>query len=340
MHTSTSKSIRLALVAMFAVCGLAGAACTATPSTDTTTTSTTTVTVPTSWDFTVQVVLQQNLIALYGGQAALEAKVATQLTTVSTRFASLGPIHFVPTKFVYFTGSANDQVGASHAGADFQIIYTEDLGYSTGWYGGAQTLMTAWGSAWGGSFGATATEAITHELGHSRGAIDMYAQDVDGAKNSVNGQAYSAEPSIMTYPYGVTIWDGCSAAVISKSANSIYQNASVFTSLLPSAYSVQVTQDGANVSGAAIAVYAVRWFSGTVESNPVQAGVTNASGAFQLSGNPFAGTVGTNWDTSAANFLITATKGGKTVSTWLPISEACKWGASHSTAYAATISLG
>ncbi len=327
-----TKSIRLAFVAIFTVFGLA--ACTAAP------TIPTEPTVPVVWGFTVQVALQQNLISLYGGQAALEAKVTQQLATVSARFASLGPIHFVPTKFVYFTGSANDQVGIPHPGANFQIIYTEDLGYSTGWYGDAQTLTTAWGPAWGGSFGATATDAITHELGHSRGAIDMYAMDVDAAKNPINGQAYAAEASIMTYPYGVTTWDGCSAAVITKSADQIYQNAPIFTSLLPGAYSVQVTQGGANVSGAAVAVYAVRWFSDAVESTPVQTGVTSSSGAFQLTGNPFAGTVGTNWDTSMANMLITATKGGKTVSTWLPISEACKWGALHTTAYTASLSLG
>lgn len=334
-----TRTIRLTLVVVFVTLGLASAACTSVPPDGSTTTTSTTA--PTNWDFTMQVAVQQNLIAPYGGQAALEAKVVQQLAAIGARFAALGPIHFTVAKFVYFPGSANDQVGLAHTGADFQIIYTEDPGYSTGWYGDVQTLMTAWGPAWGGSFGATATDAITHELGHARGAIDMYAMEVNPAQNPVNGQGYAPETSIMSYPYGVTTWDGCSAAVITKSANQIYQNAPVFNSLLPSTYSLQVTQGGVNVTSAAIAVYAVRWFSGAVESTPIQTGVTNASGVFQLTGNPFAGTVGTNWDTSMANLLITATKGGKTVSTWLPISEACKQGAAHpGTAFAATISLG
>jgi hypothetical protein len=66
----------------------------------------------------------------------------------------------------------------------------------------------------GGVFAAYATDGLTHEFGHSRGAVDLYQESVPAANNPVSGASFSAPTSIMTYPYGVTTWDRYTIGII------------------------------------------------------------------------------------------------------------------------------
>jgi hypothetical protein len=75
----------------------------------------------------------------------------------------------------------------------------------------------------GGVFAAYATDGLTHEFGHSRGAVDLYQESVPAANNPVSGASFSAPTSIMTYPYGVTTWDRYTIGIINHSKTTIYQ---------------------------------------------------------------------------------------------------------------------
>lgn len=274
--------------------------------------------------FTLQVAFPQNLVASYGGEAAVSSLVGDQMGVINQRFMSLGHFNFHVVSVTYYAGSANDAMMQSHPGANFLLVYSETFGDETGWVGSQQALMVGAMRQQGGVFGSQATDAAVHELGHARGAIDMYAMNVDGNNNPITHQDYQAEQSIMTYPYGETVWDGYSRSIIQASGSMIYQNSPIVSGSLPTTYRVKVVNSyGTPVSGATIQVYPVKWGSNAVASQPVMSGSTT-SGVWQLPANPFAGKIGDPYDTSAGNFLVTATRSGQTASTWMPISEAGK----------------
>ena len=65
--------------------------------------------------------------------------------------------------------------------------------------------------------------AITHELGHFRGVIDLYAEVIDGTQNPVNGESYmpiSCLMNNMTYtPDAESVWSDYAVKIINKAGN-------------------------------------------------------------------------------------------------------------------------
>lgn len=65
--------------------------------------------------------------------------------------------------------------------------------------------------------------AITHELGHFRGVIDLYAEVIDGANNPVNGESFMPISCLMnnqTYtPDAESVWSDYAVKIINKAGN-------------------------------------------------------------------------------------------------------------------------
>lgn len=276
-----------------------------------------------TWTFTVKVGVSTEVINARGGETATQALVNQQLATVSSRFTRFrGTIKFVPSVFYTFSNSPVDETFKPHPEANFLVIYTELPNVSGGWQGSNQSVLQAWTPDWGGVFSSYGTDGLTHEFGHARGAVDLYGLNV--MSNPVNGATYTAPQSIMTYPYGETLWDNYSRSIINASDSTIYSGAPIVDKSLPSTYSVVAKNKstGKLASGAAVKVYPVEWFSGAVTPSPLMSGKTGAFGKWQLPRNPFApGTAGKPWDLAFPNFLVVVTWQGRTAYRWLPLAD-------------------
>ena len=219
--------------------------------------------------------------------------------------------------------------------ADLHVIYVENPLVGGGWAGVFQVIMHSWyepnvaGIVEGNAFAPHATDGLAHEFGHFRGAIDIYAINVDPAKNPVNHTGFQAKDTlgetIMDYAYDHQVIDAYSRCIIEKSADTVNDEVPVVAQTLPGTYQVNVkTAAGANVAGASVKLYPVEWYSNSVTASPVVTGTTASNGLYQLSSNPFRTpeSVTKPWGTVAGNFLVEVRKGSQVSYSWLPISAA------------------
>jgi hypothetical protein len=294
----------------------------------------------TSWNFTVMVGLSSDLVTEYGGLSALETDVNNQLATVSSRFTGFAaPIHFQANQFYVYSDDPTAELAVPHPGSGFLLLYTEATGAPGGWYGGDQAILHDWPTSMGGVFAAYATDGLTHEFGHSRGAVDLYQESVPAANNPVSGASFSAPTSIMTYPYGVTTWDRYTIGIINHSKTTIYQGAPVVDASFPSMRVLVKNSAGVAVTGAAVTLYPVTWGAASVQATAVMSGTTGTGGYFRLKSNPFKpGIVGEPWNLAAPNFVVKATRNGHTGYGWLPLTTVGAWYFQHpGTTYTLTI---
>lgn len=305
---------------------------------------------PTTWTFTVKAAYTPAMVARYGGEAALQQKITDQLATVGSRFVGFAAtIKLTATEFAQYSGDPFTQAGVAHPNANLQIVYTEDPTVNGGWLGSLQTIVHSWhhqngsGVEVGDAFIGDANDALTHETGHFRGAIDEYAINVTAANNPVSHTGYQTETSIMDYPYGNTTWSEYTRHIVNTEATTINSPVPTVAVSLPTQYQVNVIDHtGAPVMGATTSVYPVVWYSGAVTATATQTGSTASNGTWTMS-NPFQplAVAGVPWGVADGNFLIQATKNGVTAYDWLPITHVGNWYFNHPGApYVVTLTVG
>lgn len=288
-----------------------------------------------SWDFTVKVGYSQEMVTKYGGEAALQGRITAQLGQIADRYTGFSKSFTIRPISFYTYASAYDQYSLPHPEADLHVIYVENPLVGGGWAGVFQVIMHSWyepnvaGIVEGNAFAPHATDGLAHEFGHFRGAIDIYAINVDPAKNPVNHTGFQAKDTlgetIMDYAYDHQVIDAYSRCIIEKSADTVNDEVPVVAQTLPGTYQVNVkTAAGANVAGASVKLYPVEWYSNSVTASPVVTGTTASNGLYQLSSNPFRTpeSVTKPWGTVAGNFLVEVRKGSQVSYSWLPISAA------------------
>ena len=283
------------------------------------------------WSFSVVARMPQALVDKYGGGLAAYAAVYAQLATVSDRFNApnvfAGTLAFTLTGFEITTDSGNHEVMKAHAGYDFAVVYDE-TGLQGGWRGPQQAILHAWPADQGGVFASNATDGLVHEFGHARGAVDLYDEDVEAAKNPINHAAFDAPAGIMTYPYGETVWDQYSADIINASGSTLYQGAPIVDAALPPIFAIRAFVVGELTGGVHIDLFPVKWSGNRVRSSPALSGVTTTSGAWRLPHNPFTpGAPHKPWNLAYPNFLVRARIASGVFSAhpmigyaWLPLS--------------------
>ncbi|MBI3416628.1 MAG: hypothetical protein HY043_15150 [Verrucomicrobia bacterium] len=275
---------------------------------------------PPDWKFTIIAAVSHATATNYGGLAKVKTYITNQIDTVNHRFNDpkvfKGIFQFTVESVYEFTGDPVAELSVPHPNQDFKIVYDGFPKQGGGWYGQFRAIHHSWAvTNSGGPFGADATDGIVHEFGHSRGAIDMYALNVDASKNPINDTGFTATKSIMTYPYGERFWDEYSQHLINKSGAVVVPSSTYLTSEFPASMGVQVLGlTGQPLADVLIDVYPVIWFQSTVTNPPVLSGKTDSKGEFVFSKNPFGpNTSGAPWDLRYPNFLVTARKASSIV---------------------------
>lgn len=281
------------------------------------------------WIFTVEVGIEKKTADAVGGFEEAKKIVKTQFETINNKFNSpkvfKSKICFKVSSFFEFEGKSTDYCFSGHPCCDIRMVingFCADDDAGGGWYSGnIKCIHHRWNMDHkGGTFGQAATDGITHEFGHVRGAIDIYALKVDKEKNPVNHTVYEGVKGIMNACYGESVWDSHSISMINRSVDSI--NPPDLRNLFPKKIGIKVVdENGLPHSGCSIKLFPVAWYSYTVQDKAAKEGVTGNTGELYFSENPFDPTTGDEypWNIKYCNFLVEASNGGKTSYAWMPI---------------------
>ena len=276
----------------------------------------------TPWRFSVLVGINEATSDYYGGFDSSKAKIIAQLDRINDIFNQNNDfaqeIYFEADSIYEFSGSSMDETSLPHSGFDVRLVINgvPNTG-GGGFFGDYKAIHHAWSydGDFGGPFDGYGTDGLAHEFGHYLGAVDLYGIQVNAENNPVNGTAYTAANSMMTYPYGNHVWDQHSIFII-DSQNGVPNS-------FPSVIKVKVTDNYDNpVTGAKIKLYPVNWYSYSVIPVVSDSGTTGMSGEFLFASNPFrAHTSGHHWDVRYANFLVEVSAGTKKAYSWMSIDE-------------------
>jgi len=188
-----------------------------------------------------------------------KAKLKEQWDQINTRFNTSDKKHQLKRKYI-FKPDLDDIIvyeGCSYWGENgantkaikqmdqniFKLVVIYDFFYEgaeKGEYGGGcgnddgiGTILVINGSEgmknkYNDHFGVYTYRAITHELGHFRGIIDLYADVVKGENNPVNGEAYNPPSCLMNeycyMPDEESSWSDYAIKIINKTGNTKQEN--------------------------------------------------------------------------------------------------------------------
>jgi hypothetical protein len=281
------------------------------------------------WRFGLIVGVTDRTERHYGGLAATEVLIRAQIDAINNTFNAPNVFNrtfefYVDQVYSFSTAVAAEYV-KPHPKHAYRMVYDGFPAVGGGWLGAYQAIYHSWAVGLNlGTFGSDATDGLTHEFGHARGAIDLYALAVDAANNPVNGWAYRiTTSSIMNHPYGVSDWDAHTVNIINTNTKTWAPPIDYITKAFPPGFDV-VVSDAAGKPQARVDVnfYPVVWHTRTLGATAVATGRTDAAGRFVLPLNPFdPGRPGNPWDIRYCNFLVEAKRGAMVVYRWLPIDE-------------------
>ncbi len=243
-----------------------------------------------------------------------------------------GVLDFAIDSIYQFSTDVAAEIQSPIQGFDYRLIYDAYAGLNVGSYtDSTRTIFMVWMSD--GMFGQYSIDILSWHFGRARGCIGLEWVTVKAAQNPVNKQAYTGVKSIMNWPYGESAWDEYSINVINYYAEKVYYGPNLIESIYPASCGVVVRSGlGEPVANATVNLYGIAKRTFTVDTPAVVTGVTDASGEFVLTGNPY------NPDAAGPleylNFLITAVNDNDTAYNWMSVNEIGNvWFANPDSAY-------
>ncbi|GAB2545783.1 hypothetical protein GCM10027085_41770 [Spirosoma aerophilum] len=284
------------------------------------------------WTFRLIVAVEKQTADYYEKNLSkpISQIVREQLNTVNANFNSStafkGVYNFRVDSVYVFAGSVGEVVFRPQPAYDYNIVINgfSDNTVGGGWYGAYHTIYHSWQwNYFDGPFARTATDGLTHEFGHARGAIDIYALRVEGKNNPISQETFEPVSSIMNYPYGNITWDEHTTSLLNATAGQPIEGERYITDAFPDTIGIRVVNtQGRPLKNADLTVYPVDWFSYAVTNSPILTARTNEQGSYLFSSNPFQpARNGYPWHIRYCNFLVKAVINSVTVYTWMPLYE-------------------
>ncbi|GAA4458289.1 hypothetical protein GCM10023189_30290 [Nibrella saemangeumensis] len=282
------------------------------------------------WAFNVVIAVERQTADYF--QHTSSKDIATiarnQLATVTANFNSSrdfkGRFDFRADSVYVFDGDAGPEISRPHPGYTYKLVIN---GFSPvtsggGWYGGNTTIYHNWPwHLYGGPFGKWATDGVTHEFGHARGAVDIYAMRVESRNNPINQQSFEAISSIMNSTYDNIVWDEHTVNLLNTTGGKPIVGEAYITKAFPAKIQLKaVNAQGKPMDNATIEIYPIDWYSNKVTPTPVLQRQTDGRGIFEFATNPFQpSTQGYPWHIRYANFLVKAVYNNVAAYTWMPL---------------------
>ena len=285
--------------------------------------------------FSVKIGIDRETTDHLGGEAVVRERVVKMFGTINRAFnynadklGITGYYDFVPDmdSLYIFAGSSRVEIDRPHPNHDYLVIMDGYRNYPNeghgGWFGSEhQTIGHDRGHVPGeisDPFDGNATDGIIHEFGHARGIIDLYAANVDAARNPVNGQGFNGVDCIMNYCYGVRHWSSYAVNILNLTKDKSVNVDDVIANLFPENINI-VVRDWQNkpVKDAKIKAYPVVWYSYAVQEQPAWEGVTTSKGIYTFPGLPYVRQKAFGF--KYINFLVEAEYDGVKAYGWMPL---------------------
>lgn len=291
-------------------------------------------------EYTVKVSVDPALARKVGGWSHVAAKVAHQFDVVNQRFND--PDNHLALHYNFhvnalseFKGSCREALAQPHPKSTFLLAEVDKcpkavFGARTdaAFFLNEQAVLDAHhvGTLKEKAFASDEGEVLTHEFGHSRGAVDEYNIIAPKGRNSITNTSYFPPTSIMNDQFLTHLFDPYSQHVINAQGNALrfHETEAVAARILPSHVQVRVLLDGQPLTAAAtVRLWPVGWGEREVSSEPSVVKVTDAQGVADL-GNVFGRTTELSppWDITTPLLLATVVHQGHLASGWLSIIDA------------------
>jgi hypothetical protein len=127
------------------------------------------------------------------------------------------------------------------------------------------------------------SEALAHELGHGRGAPDIYAMEVK--VNPVNSQTFSPVKCIMNLCWGGDSWSEYTQLLINRNKNLIMGEKGFVPQeqpQYPEKLTLKVTRNKQEVPYVDVNIYREKMYENSIQTTPLK-NSTNSSGELELS---------------------------------------------------------
>lgn len=295
-----------------------------------------------SYTFTLEIAFEKKTSDSYGDPFAKTWEAIDEINRKFNTGELKAYYNFQPRYFSVFNDSdaANDGAYYNcthklHVGTDYYIAIDRYASQQGGYFATPYfNILHAWqdnaNDKQNGPFSEFATDALVHELGHARGAIDLYALEADTNNNPIApGIGFKlSEASFMNYPYGVERWGDYSAAIINMQggAQAIADSGLIDHSRPGKIMLKLVDKDGIPLPAANVIAYPVLNYSNQVSHESIYAGKSNAEGVMEVPSD----LVGFNFlsDKNILNIFLLLDFKGQRFYSWLPVTELNKayWG--------------
>ena len=292
------------------------------------------------WRFSLVAGISEQTADKYGGMDSVQDLTAKYVAGVNNKFNAPGVfngiIRFSFDSLYQFNKSVVDEIKDTIPGFDYRLLFDHFSDWSLNrWYSDSRTVCMAMDTSMiSDMFGQTSIDAGVYNFAQARGCIPVGWVKVEAANNPVNGMEFKvAEESIMNWPYGEDRWSELSINMINYYANNIFYSPGIIGRAFPSSMGVRVNSTvGVPLSGAELTFYGVKLESFSVDSIPIFSGITDSTGEFVFSQNPY--NPASEADLRYHNILISTVHQSDTVYTWKPVFEAVNaWFANPDSSY-------
>lgn len=282
------------------------------------------------YTFSVKVGIDRETVDTLGGEGAVREKCRRMFERINGRFnnGQLDGIYDFQVDwdaFYIYEGNSRDEVFKPHPGHDYLVVMDGFVNHEAesggGWFGGwVQTIyhvrLEIPGRVSDPFDAPTATDALIHEFGHARGIPDIYA--MAAYDNPVNGMKFHGVRCMMNNCYGETVWSDYAVNIMNRT-RSRARAGDIANRAFPEEMYIEVSdRRGRPVSGAAVNLYPVRFYSYAVTPEKFFSAMTDADGRVLLPRDIYAG----NKDFRSleyANFFVEAVSGDGSGYAWLPL---------------------
>ena len=281
------------------------------------------------WKFRCKIFGREDIVRRAGGRIPFMKKVDALLKDVSGFYQvpEINPeggnqVHFFMSEMVMYEGSSTthmyDNSGGLDDSYDVRIVMSlNDPNFDRdGYLGSPYMSIIHTKDSYDGLWTGNGRDALVHELGHFRGAVDMYASELPASGNPINGQGYEAITCMMNSPYGIRTWCEYSLLVINASAGNKFAVPNNDT--MPDKAELTILdKDGNPVDGAVVKCYPVYPYSSVVTATPIHEGTTAQGGYFEIATKAFI-KPGTTSD-HVSNYLVEVEYDGVKYYEWMPL---------------------
>lgn len=269
---------------------------------------------------------EQKTLDHYGGLDKCTKLLVEQFKKVDARLNDTGRLDFniqsvIDTVFV-FCGDMDSLARVSMGRPyDIRILYDGFPKDGGGWWGAPYfTITHKWSVERNdGPFADFATDGIAHEYCHTMQMYDIYAFEVRGDKNAVNGKPYHPINSIMNNCYGNCFFDDLTVFVMNNNRYGQKPSSVPVSTYFPHEMGLMVVDStGRGVGHAKVSLYAGGWYKYTIDIPAKFASSTDRSGNYTFSQNPFVANFN---EIRYPLFLIQIEVGCVKYYEWLPLTE-------------------